>query len=116
RLSAGPPQGKPFAPSGGGERSELRGPSGFPPGRPKESLLPPRGAADAVSFGGRHAFRRPAHAAHSSITLPLSPDSILANAVSYSSTGKWWVMIGDRSSPLCNIATILYQVSNISRT
>jgi branched-chain amino acid transport system permease protein len=26
RLSAGPPQGKPPAPSGGGERSELRGP------------------------------------------------------------------------------------------
>jgi hypothetical protein len=26
---------------------------GFPPGRPKESLLPPRGEANAVSFGGR---------------------------------------------------------------
>src|SRR6187455_989341 len=25
---------------------------GFPPGRPKESLLPPRGEANTVSFGG----------------------------------------------------------------
>ena len=41
-----------LAPSGGGERSELRGLIGPPAGPPQGRPLPPRGEANGVSYGG----------------------------------------------------------------
>ena len=48
-------------------------------------------------------------------TLPELPDFIASKPSSKRSTSKRWVKTGVTSSPLCSMAAILYQVSNISR-
>src|SRR5690606_9665449 len=72
------------------------------------ATLAPRGGA----FGGLYG-----HGLHSqrSTTLPDRPSCIAAKPASNSSIGKRWVRTGETSSPLCSMAIILYQVSNISR-
>src|SRR3546814_17635320 len=64
---------------------------------------------------GQGSGRQPDQAAQSSTTLPLCPDSMASNPCWNSLARKRCVMMGDISSPLCSMATILYQVSNISR-
>ena len=44
-----------------------------------------------------------------------SPERIASKASAYLAAGKRWVTTGATFSPLWSMATILYQVSNISR-
>src|SRR5678816_2630911 len=66
-LQGGFPPGRPkesLLPPRGEANAVSFGGCGFPPGRPKESLLPPRGEANGVSFGGRHLVDLRAGLAH----------------------------------------------------